>query len=89
MLKFSVSDVRLALKCPRMFYLCKKKKMRSYPYVGEFTGSLVHDTLKNLMKTLADPQKFVTLFGNNSTTDSINIQNTIPISLLVLQQLIP
>lgn len=77
MLKFSVSDIRLALKCPRMFYLCKKKKARSYPYVGEFTGSLVHDTLKDSMQVIADPKKYMKLFGAYTAVDYDDIQTTI------------
>ncbi len=57
-MKFSVSDVRLGLKCPRMFYLCKKEGCRSYPYTGEFVGSLVHDTLKDFMRIISDKKRF-------------------------------
>ncbi|MFX0173520.1 MAG: helicase HerA-like domain-containing protein [Candidatus Hodarchaeota archaeon] len=63
--RFSASDVRNAIKCPRLFVLSKKfRKREAYP-IGLGVGNLVHDTLNNFMKIISRRSEISSLFSRD------------------------
>ena len=61
----SVTDVRLALLCPRFFVLCKKYGKPSRVFSGRFVGSIVHDTMQKTLKELSNPMIFSRAFRDS------------------------
>ncbi|MFX1284748.1 MAG: helicase HerA-like domain-containing protein [Promethearchaeota archaeon] len=69
--RFSATDVRNAIKCPRLFVLAKKfKKRAAYP-IGLGVGNLVHDTLNSFIKMISSRSKIISLFSKNMNTNEI------------------
>ncbi|MHA1325076.1 MAG: PD-(D/E)XK nuclease family protein, partial [Candidatus Helarchaeota archaeon] len=51
-LKFSVTDIKNASRCPRLFVLNKKYKKKIWRYSGIVIGSLVHHTIDAFIKSI-------------------------------------
>ncbi|HME55071.1 MAG TPA: helicase HerA-like domain-containing protein [Candidatus Lokiarchaeia archaeon] len=49
---FSVTNIKLALQCPRIFYLNKFYKERPFPFTGVLLGSIVHEIIDKIVKKL-------------------------------------
>ncbi|MHA1428155.1 MAG: helicase HerA domain-containing protein [Candidatus Helarchaeota archaeon] len=69
-LRFSVTDIKNANKCPRLFVLNKRYKKKIWRYTGVVVGSLVHNTIdKFIHQVKTSPSFQTTLQQQRSPTD--------------------
>lgn len=69
--RFSATDVRNAIKCPRLFLLNKKFRIKPSYHIGLGIGNLVHNTLEDFVKILNDPKKLYSFLSKSMSRSEI------------------
>ena len=68
-IRFQLTNVKIALQCPRIFIFTKLYGKKPFPYSGVVLGTLIHDIINKIIKRLQEMPNLLAFTNKDGTVD--------------------